>query len=152
MQVLPAVDDRYAHLLGRKGAARMAAIPAEVLSALHVGAIPTANLNEFLAIDLRQLAPVVAQAIGLDPTHERLHDTLAMLESFKPMKRHGLVAHALYDMVISAAERPLLTYVMARYQGNISHAAQALGITRFTLRTKLRAYGLIEPPKERSGP
>lgn len=60
--------------------------------------------------------------------------------------------HALYDMVISAAERPLLAYVMARYQGNLSHAAQALGITRFTLRTKLRAHGLIEAPKERSVP
>lgn len=60
--------------------------------------------------------------------------------------------HALYDMVISAAERPLLAYVMARYQGNLSHAAQALGITRFTLRAKLRAHGLIETPKERAAP
>jgi Fis family transcriptional regulator len=60
--------------------------------------------------------------------------------------------HALYDMVISAAERPLLAYVMERYQGNLSHAAQALGITRFTLRTKLRGHGLIPSPKERSAP
>ncbi len=56
--------------------------------------------------------------------------------------------HALYEMVMTAAERPLLIYVMDRYQGNLSHAAQALGITRFTLRSKLRAHGLIAPPKE----
>jgi Fis family transcriptional regulator len=53
-------------------------------------------------------------------------------------------------MVMTAAERPLLIYVMDRYQGNLSHAAQALGITRFTLRSKLRAHGLIAAPKERT--
>ena len=88
----------HAHLLGRTGAARIALIPDEVLQALNAGAIPTANLNEFLAIDLAQLATAVAQDVGLDPRHERLQDTLAMLGSFKPMKRHGLIAHALYDM------------------------------------------------------
>lgn len=94
----------HAHLLGRKGAARIALITDEVLCALNVGAVPTANLNEFLAIDLKQLAPVVAHGIGLDPRHERLQDTLAMLGSFKPMKRHGLVSHALYDMAAQSAD------------------------------------------------
>lgn len=103
MTAVRAVASQHAHLLGRKGAARIALIPDEVLQALNRGAIPTANLNEFLAIDLTQLAPAVAQAIGLDPTHERLQDTLAMLGSFKPMKRHGLIAHALHDM---AAQSP----------------------------------------------
>lgn len=50
--------------------------------------------------------------------------------------------HALYDMVIHAAERPLLEYVMQRYQGNVSHAAKALGITRNTLRKKLTQHRL----------
>mgnify|MGYP000523534258 CR=1 FL=1 len=92
------VAPAYAHLLDRKGAARMALISDEVLQALNAGAVPTANLNEFLAIDLHQLVPAVAQDMGLDPAHERLQDTLAMLGSFKPMKRHGLISHALYDM------------------------------------------------------
>ncbi len=96
--VLRPVAAEHAHLLGRKGAARIALIPEEVLQALNAGAIATANLNEFLAIDLAQLVPAVAQSIGLDPAHERLQDTLAMLGSFKPMKRHGLISHALYDM------------------------------------------------------
>jgi Fis family transcriptional regulator len=50
--------------------------------------------------------------------------------------------HALYDMVIQAVEKPMLDVVMARYQGNISHAAKALGLTRNTLRKKLQLYGL----------
>jgi hypothetical protein len=35
---------------------------------------------------------------------ERLEDTLAMLGSFKPMKRHGLVAYALYDMTTQSMD------------------------------------------------
>ena len=98
------VAPAHAHLLGRKGAARIALIPDEVLAALNAGQVPTANLNEFLAIDLTRLAPAVAQDLGLDPAHERLQDTLAMLGSFKPMKRHGLLAHALYDMAAQSAD------------------------------------------------
>ena len=51
--------------------------------------------------------------------------------------------HALYDMVVSAAERPLLSYVMQRYHRNVTHAAKALGITRNTLRKKLDTHGLL---------
>ncbi len=55
--------------------------------------------------------------------------------------------HALYDMVIGAVEAPLLAYVMQHYQGNVSHAAKALGITRNTLRKKLAAHHIkIDPP------
>ena len=101
--VLQPVAAAHAHWLTRKGAARIALIPPELLQLLNVGALPTANLNEFLAIDLPQLAQAVARDIGLDPEHERLQDTLALLGSFKPMRRHGWIAHALYDMT---AESP----------------------------------------------
>lgn len=50
--------------------------------------------------------------------------------------------HAVYDMVVLAVEKPMLEVVMARYRGNISHAAKALGLTRNTLRKKLHAHGL----------
>ena len=58
--------------------------------------------------------------------------------------------HALYDMVVSADERALLSYVMQRYQHNVTHAAKALGITRNTLRKKLDQYGLIAAEKKPS--
>jgi Fis family transcriptional regulator, factor for inversion stimulation protein len=50
--------------------------------------------------------------------------------------------HALHDMVMAAVEKPLLKYVMQRYQGNVSHASLALGMTRTTLRTKLKQHGM----------
>jgi Fis family transcriptional regulator len=48
----------------------------------------------------------------------------------------------LHDMVVKAAERPLLEVVMARCDGNQSRAAQMLGINRNTLRKKLAEHGL----------
>ena len=102
--VLQPVAAAHAHWLTRKGAARIALIPPELLQLLNVGALPTANLNEFLAIDLPQLAQAVARDIGLDPQHERLQDTLALLGSFKPMRRHGWIAHALYDMTAQSPD------------------------------------------------
>ena len=110
----------HAHLLGRKGAARIALISDEVLQALNAGAVPTANLNEFLAIDLQQLVPAVAQDMGLDPAHERLQDTLAMLASFKPMKRHGLISRALYDMTAQSADPDALAQRLVTHPSDVA--------------------------------
>lgn len=50
----------------------------------------------------------------------------------------------LYDLVINLIERPLLETVMGRCEQNQSRAASCLGITRSTLRKKLRNHGLID--------
>jgi Fis family transcriptional regulator, factor for inversion stimulation protein len=49
----------------------------------------------------------------------------------------------IYNMVITAAERPMLEAVMERTQGNQSLAAQMLGINRNTLRKKLGEHGML---------
>lgn len=54
-------------------------------------------------------------------------------------------AHNMWDMVIHHVEKPMLEVVMEYAQGNQSRAAQALGITRNTLRKKLIEHQLIEP-------
>lgn len=48
----------------------------------------------------------------------------------------------LHALVMQEVELPLLREVMACYGGNQSRAAEALGITRATLRRKLQQYGL----------
>ena len=55
---------------------------------------------------------------------------------------NGQPAAGLYELVIAEVERPLLEMVMRESRGNLSKAAQALGINRATLRTKLHKYGL----------
>ncbi|RYY56502.1 MAG: DNA alkylation repair protein, partial [Comamonadaceae bacterium] len=109
-----------AHLLSRRGAARIALIPPEVLDALAEGRLPTVNLNEFLALDLPRLARNVARDIGLDPRAERLEDTLAMLPAFKPIKRHHHVARALYDLAGPRDDRDAVAHRLATHTSDIA--------------------------------
>jgi Fis family transcriptional regulator, factor for inversion stimulation protein len=51
--------------------------------------------------------------------------------------------HEVYDMMLPAFEKPLLTVVMQRADGNQSRAAQWLGLNRNTLRKKLTQHGLL---------
>lgn len=55
---------------------------------------------------------------------------------------NGQPVAELYDLVISQVERPLLEIVLRETRGNISRAAQILGMNRATLRTRLNKYGL----------
>lgn len=49
---------------------------------------------------------------------------------------------ALYELVLSEVETPLLAEVLRWSGGNLSRAAAALGINRATLRKKLAVRGL----------
>lgn len=49
-----------------------------------------------------------------------------------------------YDMIVSAAERPLLKWAMDKAGGKQLAAAKILGINRNTLRKKLRMHGFLE--------
>lgn len=58
-------------------------------------------------------------------------------------KLDGETPHNVYEMVIAHVERALLSSVLARAQGNQTHAADMLGLNRNTLRTKLTKYKII---------
>ena len=55
----------------------------------------------------------------------------------------GAQPHALYEMVTTAVERPLLRFAMTRVGGNQCAAAELLGINRNTLRKKLQQQKLV---------
>jgi len=50
---------------------------------------------------------------------------------------------ALYDELVARVEERLLRLVLDRFQGNLTAAAKTLGLSRTTLRAKLRARGLV---------
>ena len=129
------------HLLGRKGAARIAQIPLEVLEAINEGLVPTVNLNEFLALDLPRLARNVARHIGVDSDGERLADTFGMLEAFSKIKRHEHVARALYDVVEERPDRDVIAHALATHPSDIARcwAAQWVMFAAMPLDEKLRA-------------
>lgn len=49
----------------------------------------------------------------------------------------------LYEVFLAELERPLLLATLRYARGNQSKAAQLLGLNRGTLRTKLKAHGLL---------
>ena len=54
----------------------------------------------------------------------------------------GEPADDIYRMVIDNVEKTLLANVLARAEGNQTHAADMLGINRTTLRNKLKTHRL----------
>jgi len=48
----------------------------------------------------------------------------------------------LYDLFLAQVEKPLFEEVMAHTGGNVSRAAQVLGLNRGTLRNRLKKYNI----------
>ncbi len=69
-------------------------------------------------------------------TERVLHDYFSSLNGHRPAR--------LYDLVLREVEEPLFRAVLDYSSGNQTRAAGILGITRTTLRKKLRALGLAE--------
>jgi len=63
-----------------------------------------------------------------------------MRQYFKDLD--GEKASGIYEMVVSAVEKPMLEVVMFQAQGNQTRAAELLGLNRNTLRKKLQQHGL----------
>jgi Fis family transcriptional regulator, factor for inversion stimulation protein len=61
---------------------------------------------------------------------------------FKDLR--GAEPHSLHDMILAAAEKPLLEVVMKHAEGNQNKAAEWLGVNRNTLRRKLVDHKLIK--------
>lgn len=55
----------------------------------------------------------------------------------------GEMPSAVYEMVLTCVEKPMLEVVMGKAAGNQTLAAEMLGINRNTLRKKLTEYQLI---------
>jgi Fis family transcriptional regulator, factor for inversion stimulation protein len=54
----------------------------------------------------------------------------------------GQMPNDLYDMVIGEIEQPMIQFVMEHTENNQTHCAQILGISRNTLRKKLKQHNL----------
>jgi Fis family transcriptional regulator len=52
-----------------------------------------------------------------------------------------------YDFFLDEVEEPILAIVMKYTRNNQSEAARLLGLSRGTLRTKLKKYGMLEDEK-----
>ena len=64
----------------------------------------------------------------------------AMENYFADLDGHD--ASNLYELFLSQVEKPMFEVVMRITRGNITRAAEILGLNRGTLRNRLRKYGL----------
>ena len=76
--------------------------------------------------------------------NQPLHDSVRQaLESYFAQLT-GQIPSNLYDLVLAEVEVPLLEAVMEYTRENQSRAAILLGLSRGTLRKKLKIYGMLD--------
>jgi DNA-binding NtrC family response regulator len=84
---------------------------------------------------IRELDHAVERAVLLAQTdHVRAHDLA--LRGASP------AAARLEDLTLEEVERLLIQKALGRYEGNVSRAAQALGLSRSALYRRIATYGL----------
>jgi Fis family transcriptional regulator len=76
--------------------------------------------------------------------NQPLHDSVRQsLENFLAQLK-GQTPSNLYDLILAEVEQPLLECVMEYTKNNQSRAAVLLGLSRGTLRKKLKQYGMLD--------
>ncbi len=76
--------------------------------------------------------------------NQPLHDSVRQaLESYLGQLK-GQSLKNLYELVLAEVEVPLLEAVMEYTKGNQSRAAILMGLSRGTLRKKLKIYGMLD--------
>ncbi|MBU0456287.1 MAG: DNA-binding transcriptional regulator Fis [Pseudomonadota bacterium] len=80
----------------------------------------------------------------LSAKSEPLRNSVQVALSNYFAKLDGALVDNLYQMVLSEVEEPLLRAVMSHTKENQSKAAILLGLSRGTLRKKLKQYGLLD--------
>lgn len=76
--------------------------------------------------------------------NQPLHDSVRQaLESYFTQLK-GQAPNNLYELVLAEVEVPLIEAVMEYTKGNQSRAAILLGLSRGTLRKKLKIYGMLD--------
>lgn len=80
----------------------------------------------------------------LTQKNQPLHDSVRQsLENYISLLK-GQLPNNLYELILAEVEAPLMDAVMEYTKGNQSRAAIVLGLSRGTLRKKLKQYGLLD--------
>jgi len=80
----------------------------------------------------------------LTQKNQPLHDSVRQsLENFLSQLK-GQSPNNLYELILGEVEEPLMKAVMEYTKNNQSRAAIILGLSRGTLRKKLKQYGMLD--------
>ncbi len=87
---------------------------------------------------------VTSTTTAVNPNQHTLRECVQIAMKKYLSQLDGFPAANIYDMVFAEVEAPLLETILQYTKGNQSKAAIILGISRGTLRKKLKLYGLDE--------
>lgn len=80
----------------------------------------------------------------LTQKNQPLHDSVRQsLENYLSQLK-GQLPSNLYELILAEVEAPLMEAVMEYTKNNQSRAAIVLGLSRGTLRKKLKQYGMLD--------
>jgi Fis family transcriptional regulator len=79
----------------------------------------------------------------LEPTQVTLRENVAEVMKHYFANLKGEEPRQVYDFFLEEIEEPLLTAVLKFTNGNQSEAARILGLSRGTMRAKLKKYGML---------
>lgn len=80
----------------------------------------------------------------LTQKNQPLHDSVRQsLENYL-IQLKGQLPDNLYELILAEVEAPLMEAVMEYTKNNQSRAAIVLGLSRGTLRKKLKLYGMLD--------
>lgn len=84
-----------------------------------------------------------SSSFELPQKNQPLHDSVRQSLEFYLGQLKGQLPSNLYELILAEVEAPLMEAVMEYTKGNQSRAAIVLGLSRGTLRKKLKMYGLL---------
>lgn len=85
-----------------------------------------------------------SSSFELTQKNQPLHDSVRQaLENYLSQLKDQLPSN-LYELILAEVEAPLMEAVMEYTKSNQSRAAIVLGLSRGTLRKKLKMYGLLD--------
>jgi two-component system nitrogen regulation response regulator GlnG len=150
---LPLLVTHFLKLLNRDLRKRVASIAPEALRVLEAYAWP-GNVRELQSAIKHAYVQSVGEVITVDclPTHLR-DESAALPEGADPAPGGVQIADMIgelmrrgesdiYQKVTNAVDRVVLETVLRQVKGNQVHASEVLGISRTTLRAKMRSLGL----------
>lgn len=80
----------------------------------------------------------------LTQKNQPLHDSVRQALEHYMLQLKGESPSNLYNLILAEVEAPLMEAVMEYTNNNQSRAAIILGLSRGTLRKKLKEYGLLD--------
>jgi nitrogen regulation protein NR(I) len=150
---LPLLVAHFLKLLNRDLRKRVTSIAPEVLQLLEAYSWP-GNVRELQSAIKHAYVQSSGEVITLDCLPAHLRDessdhpngleadagTLHVAEMIEELMRRG--ESDIYDKVTAAVDRLVLETVLRHVKGSQVHASEVLGISRTTLRAKMRSLGL----------